>query len=334
MPTMKALPWPKSMKWGSGTMRWVRPLQSIVALFDGKVLAGDVAPGGQMAPIRFGDTTRGHRFLGNGEIKVAGFDDYAAKLEAAHVVLDPAERARRSCWPAPRSSAPKRRSRSKPDDGLLDEVAGLVEWPVPMLGTIDAQFMDVPPEVLIISMRTHQSYFATTTKDGQLANRFVVVANTVARDGGKAIVDGNERVLRARLSDAKFFWDEDRKLRLEERLPKLKDIVFHAKLGTPGRAGRAHRDAGRRDRRFVPGADADAGRPGGASLQGRPGHRHGGRIPRAAGRHGPLLRAQRKAAGRGRRRHPRSLQAGRAQRPLSAGARCRSPWRWPTSSIP
>ena len=120
----------------------------------------------------------------------------------------------------------------KADDGLLDEVAGLVEWPVPMLGTIDEQFMDVPPEVLIVSMKNHQRYFATTKSDGTLAGRFVVVANTEARDGGKAIVDGNERVLRARLSDAKFFWDQDRKVRLEERLPALKDIVFHAKLGT------------------------------------------------------------------------------------------------------
>ena len=127
---------------------------------------------------------------------------------------------------------------------------------MPLLGTIDAQFMDVPAEVLIVSMRTHQRYFATTTKDGRLANRFVVVANTVARDGGKAIVDGNERVLRARLSDAKFFWDQDRKQSLEARLPVLKDIVFHAKLGTQAerveRIVRLAADIAR----FVPGADA------------------------------------------------------------------------------
>jgi glycyl-tRNA synthetase beta chain len=252
---MRALPWPKSMKWGSGSMTWVRPLQSIVALFDGQVLAGEVAPGGQMAPIRFGDTTRGHRFLSKGEIKVAGFAGYAARLEAAHVVLDPAARKKLVLAGAEKLCAEAQVS-LKPDDGLLDEVAGLVEWPVPLLGTIDAQFMDVPPEVLIVSMRTHQRYFATTTKDGQLANRFVVVANTVARDGGKAIVDGNERVLRARLSDAKFFWDQDRKLRLEERLPVLKDIVFHAKLGT--QAERVERIArlAAEIARFVPGADA------------------------------------------------------------------------------
>jgi glycyl-tRNA synthetase beta chain len=228
---MKALPWPKSMKWGSGTMTWVRPLQSIVALFDGKVLAGEVAPGGEMAPIRFGDITRGHRFLSKGAIRVTGFADYTAKLRAAHVVLDPAERKKIVLEGAEKLCA-EAQVALRPDDGLLDEVAGLVEWPVPLLGTIDGQFMDVPPEVLIVSMRTHQRYFVTNRKDGALANRFVVVANNVARDGGRTIVDGNERVLRSRLADAKFFWDQDRKVRLEERLPALKDIVFHAKLGT------------------------------------------------------------------------------------------------------
>jgi glycyl-tRNA synthetase beta chain len=252
---MKALPWPKSMKWGSGTMTWVRPLQSIVALFDGKVLAGEVAPGGAMAPIKFGDTTRGHRFLSKGEIKVAGFADYAAKLEAAHVILDPAERRKIILAGAEKLCAEAQVS-LKSDEGLLDEVTGLVEWPVPMLGTIDGQFMDVPPEVLIVSMKIHQRYFATTKKGGSLANRFVVVANTLAHDGGKAIVGGNERVLRARLSDAKFFWDQDRKQSLEARLPALKDIVFHAKLGT--QAERVERIAGLAAEiaKFVPGADA------------------------------------------------------------------------------
>ena len=228
---MKALPWPKSMKWGSGTIQWVRPLQSIVALFDGKVLAGEISPGGRMAPIKFGDTTRGHRFLSKGEIKVTGFADYVAKLKAAHVVLDPAERKKIILEGAERLSR-EAQVTLKADEALLDEVAGLVEWPVPLLGTIDAQFMDVPSEVLITSMKAHQRYFATLKGDGALANRFVVVANNVARDGGKTIVDGNERVLRSRLSDAKFFWDQDRKVRLEERLPALKNVVFHAKLGT------------------------------------------------------------------------------------------------------
>jgi glycyl-tRNA synthetase beta chain len=230
---MKALPWPKSMKWSSGTMQWVRPLQGIVALFDGKVLAGQIEPGGQMAPVKFGDTTRGHRFLSKGEIKVAGFADYEAKLRAAHVVLDPAAR-KQTILDGAQALAAGAQVALKNDEGLLEEVAGLVEWPVPMLGTIDPQFMDVPPEVLTVSMKVHQRYFVTTRPDGTLANRFVVVANNVARDGGRTIVEGNERVLRSRLSDAKFFWEQDRKVRLEERLPALKDIVFHAKLGSQG----------------------------------------------------------------------------------------------------
>ena len=228
---LKALPWPKSMKWGSGTMHWVRPLQSIVALFDGKVLKGEVSPGGQMAPIAFGVATRGHRFLSKGTFEVASFADYAAKLREAHVILDAAERkaiilegARKLCADA--------QITLNEDEGLLEEVAGLTEWPVPMLGAIDAQFMDVPPEVLIVSMKVHLRFFTTAKADGTLANRFVVVANNVARDGGKTIVAGNERVLRGRLADAKFFWDQDRKTTLESRLPSLKQVVFHAKLGT------------------------------------------------------------------------------------------------------
>ncbi|UYN96651.1 MAG: glycine--tRNA ligase subunit beta [Enhydrobacter sp.] len=250
-PTAEALPgviefarllsWPKSMKWGSGTAQWVRPVQSIVAVFDGKVLDGDFPIGGDMAPVKFGDTTRGHRFLSNGEIRVSSFADYQAKLRDAHVLIDATERkkiiiegAERLCRSA--------QVGLKNDAALLDEVAGLVEWPVPLMGTIDAAFMDVPPEVLIVSMKTHQRYFSTEKKDGQLANRFVVVANNVAADGGRTIVDGNERVLRARLSDAKFFWDQDRKVRLEDRLLALKDVVFHAKLGSQAdRVGRIAR---------------------------------------------------------------------------------------------
>jgi glycyl-tRNA synthetase beta chain len=252
---MRTLPWPKSMKWSSGTRLWVRPLQSIVALFDGKVLSGEVGLFGTMEPIRFGNATRGHRFLSKGEITVTGFADYEAKLRAAHVVLDPAER-KRIILDGARKLTGEAQVALKNDEGLLEEVAGLVEWPVPMLGTIDAQFMDVPPEVLTVSMKTHQRYFVTNGPDGALANRFVVVANNIARDGGKTIVEGNERVLRSRLSDAKFFWDQDRKVTLEERLPTLKDIVFHAKLGTQAeRVERIVKLAGEIAKR-VPGADA------------------------------------------------------------------------------
>ncbi|MDO8976400.1 glycine--tRNA ligase subunit beta [Reyranella sp.] len=228
---MKALPWPKSMKWGSGTMQWVRPLQGVVALFDGKVLKGEVSPGGAMAPVVFGDTMRGHRFLSKGEFAVTNFADYEAKLRAAHVILDAAER-RKVILEGARQLCGDAQVTLRDDEGLVDEVTGLVEWPVPLIGTIDAQFMDVPAEVLIVSMKVHLRHFTTTKADGALANRFVVVANNVARDGGKVIVEGNERVLRARLSDAKFFWDQDRKTTLESRLPALKQVVFHAKLGT------------------------------------------------------------------------------------------------------
>ncbi len=243
---MKALPWPKSMKWGSSTATWVRPLQNILCVFDGKVVEGqfvigqlrskkDPATGVVFeAPdaINYNNLTIGHRFLSpHLSFAVKDFADYEAKLRDAHVVLDPAER-KKSILDGAQKLCTDAQVSLKVDDGLLDEVAGLVEWPVPLLGTIDAQFMDVPPEVLIVSMKTHQRYFATTRKDGQLANRFVVVANNVARDGGRTIVDGNERVLRARLSDAKFFWDQDRNVSLEERLPALKHVVFHAKLGT------------------------------------------------------------------------------------------------------
>ena len=254
---LKALPWPKSMKWGSGTMQWVRPLQSIIALFDGKVLKGEVLPGGAMAPIAFGDRTRGHRFLSQGDFAVSGFADYEAKLRASHVILDPAER-RKIILDGAQQLCSQAGVKLRDDDGLLDEVTGLVEWPVPLLGTIDAQFMDVPPEVLIVSMKVHLRHFTTTKADGGLANRFVVVANNVARDGGKVIVEGNERVLRARLSDAKFFWDQDRKTTLESRLPSLKQIVFHARLGTQAeRVERIVALAGE-IARSVPGADEAA----------------------------------------------------------------------------
>lgn len=226
-----ALPWPKSMRWADNSFRWVRPLQRILAIIDGKPLPLRLPLAEEGRALIAGNETEGHRFLAPGTVKVSGFDDYVAKLRKAYVVLDAAERkqiilqeaqlAARSC------QADLRR-----DDGLLDEVSGLVEWPVPLVGSIDGAFMDLPPEVLTTTMRTHQRYFALESKDGALAPRFLVVANMAARDGGKEIVKGNERVLRARLADAKFFWDLDRKATLESRLPALKDIVFQAKLGT------------------------------------------------------------------------------------------------------
>jgi glycyl-tRNA synthetase beta chain len=226
---IKALPWPKSMRAGIARFAWVRPMQSIVAILDGKVLAGAFDLGGASVP--FGDSTVGHRFMAPQRFAVTGFADYASKLKAAKVLLDPAERRAKILADATTAAA-KLGVKLRDDPGLLDEVTGLVEWPVVYSGAIDEKFMDVPAEVLVTSMRAHQKYFATLNADGSLARHFVVVANMETADGGKLVVAGNERVLRARLSDAKFFWDQDRKVRLEERLPSLVQRVFHAKLGT------------------------------------------------------------------------------------------------------
>jgi glycyl-tRNA synthetase beta chain len=228
---MIALPWPKSMRWAHYTQRWVRPLHSIVALLDGKVLDGAFDLGGKA--VAFGQTTRGHRFLSDGEITVSGFADYQAKLRAAHVILDAAER-RVIIKSQAEALAAAKGFKMKPDEGLLDEVTGLVEWPVVLMGNIDKQFMDVPAEVLTTSMRTHQKYFAVEHADGKLAPHFLVVANITASDGGKQIIIGNERVLRARLSDAQFFWQQDQKVKLADRVPGLSGITYHAKLGSVG----------------------------------------------------------------------------------------------------
>ncbi|SMF81990.1 glycyl-tRNA synthetase beta chain [Azospirillum oryzae] len=228
---MAELPWPKSMRWGTGTVRWVRPLHSIIALFGGRVLDGGYDIGGTQGRVAFGNVTRGHRFLAPDAFTVESFADYKEKLLAAKVVLDREERKAKIKADAEALAAAQGLTLS-PDDALLEEVAGLVEWPVVLMGGIDESFMDVPSEVLITSMRTHQKYFAVLDAEGRMAPRFIVVANTETLDGGKAVVAGNERVLRARLSDAKFFWDQDRKTKLEARVPALEKITFHAKLGT------------------------------------------------------------------------------------------------------
>ena len=219
------LPWPKSMRWGTNPTRWVRPLHGIVCVLDGKVVPVE------FAGVKAGDTTVGHRFLKPGAIKVKAFADYAAKLKTANVLVEPEARAKIIAQDLAKLAAAEKLT-VKDDPALLAEVTGLAEWPVPLLGTIDAAFMDVPAEVLTSAMRKHQKYFALENKDGSLANRFGVIANMTTKDKGKAIVAGNERVLRARLSDAKFFWDQDRKKSLESRVPKLEERVFQAKLGT------------------------------------------------------------------------------------------------------
>ncbi|MBX7200169.1 MAG: glycine--tRNA ligase subunit beta [Rhodospirillaceae bacterium] len=219
------LPWPKSMRWADNPARWVRPVQGILCVFGGKVV-----------PVHFAgrtacDETAGHRFLAPAAIKVKDFADYKDKLAKANVLVEAAARTKVIVAELAKLAAAEKLT-VQDDPGLLAEVTGLVEWPVPLLGTIDAAFMDVPAEVLTSAMRKHQKYFALSTPDGKLANRFGVIANMTTADNGAAIIAGNERVLRARLSDAKFFWVQDRKEKLESRVAKLKERVFHAKLGT------------------------------------------------------------------------------------------------------
>lgn len=228
-----ALPWPKSMRWGYDSQRWVRPLHGILAVFDGKPLKGAL-PMGEGREIAFANTTRGHRFLAPEPFEVTGFADYRDKLLNAKVMLDPAER-RATIAEQAGALAKSAGVAVKDDPGLLDEVAGLVEWPQVLMGRIDATYMDLPGEVLSTSMRAHQKYFSTETPGGGLADRFLVVANMAApagSDRAATIVAGNERVLRARLADARFFWDQDRQQPLSSRVPALKDVVFHARLGT------------------------------------------------------------------------------------------------------
>lgn len=224
---VRTFPWPKSMRWGSGTLRWIRPLKRIIALFDGQVIPFEIDG------IESGDTTEGHRFLGSGKpFAVKDFADYRAKLEREHVLLDVADRKLRILDAARKVCADKGLALVD-DDGLLDEVAGLAEWPTPILGDMDPQFLSLPPEVVRLSMKVHQKYFAVRdpAKHG-LAPHFVVVANVEASDGGKALAAGNSRVLSARLNDARFFWDEDQKVGFEPWLKKLEGVTFHAKLGT------------------------------------------------------------------------------------------------------
>jgi glycyl-tRNA synthetase beta chain len=222
---VKSFPWPKSMRWGCGRLRWVRPLQSIICLLDGKVVPFEVHG------IRSGKETRGHRFMAHEPFKVRRFKDYEEKLRDAKVILDGDERARIILEGA-RKAAAKEGLTLLEDEALLAENAGLTEWPVVLLGSFDEEFLSVPPEVLATSMKAHQKCFSLRKKDGALANRFIVVANLEARDKGNAIVAGNERVIRARLADAKFFFEQDRKVMLPDRVPKLKEIVFHEKLGS------------------------------------------------------------------------------------------------------
>jgi glycyl-tRNA synthetase beta chain len=222
---IRTLPWPKSMRFPAAPFRWVRPLQSVVCLLDGRILKLD------LGEVPVGMESRGHRFLFRSTFNVSNFADYRNQLRRAYVILDPAER-RKVIADQLAKTAQDSGFTLKQDEVLLDEVTGLVEWPVVLMGRIERDFMELPPEVLTTSMRTHQKYFACLDGKGALAPHFLLVSNMSTEDGGKAIVAGNERVLRARLSDAKFFWDQDRKQKLASRIDKLKERVFHAKLGS------------------------------------------------------------------------------------------------------
>ncbi len=228
---IREFPWPKSMRWSSGNLRWVRPLHSILATFGPQTEAPQVVQF-SVDGIGAGDVTRGHRFLAPKPFSVRRFEDYVQKLERAKVVLDADRRAQMILADA-RNLAFAQGCELVEDDALLAEVAGLVEWPLVLMGSFDPSFLKIPPEVIRATIRTNQKCFvlrdASTAK---LTNRFILVANTESVDGGKAIVAGNERVIRARLADAKFFWDADLQVKLEDRLPKLEDIIFHERLGT------------------------------------------------------------------------------------------------------
>jgi glycyl-tRNA synthetase beta chain len=220
-------PWPKSMTWGTGKLRWVRPLHSLLCVFDRRIVPA------QVAGVRVGDISEGHRFMGaRRPFRARDFDEYREALAGHFVVLDVAERKRRILDRAHALCA-ARGLELVEDPGLLDEVAGMVEWPAPILGDMNPRFLDLPAEVVRTSMRTHQRYFAVRAAGSQaLAPHFLCVANIDSADGGALIAAGNARVLSARLDDARFFWESDRQKPLESRLETLKGVTFHARLGT------------------------------------------------------------------------------------------------------
>ncbi|EKD60804.1 MAG: hypothetical protein ACD_54C00544G0004, partial [uncultured bacterium] len=258
--TIRNFPWPKSMRWGNGSLRWVRPLQSILCLLSDEA-------GAHVVPvlvdgIAAGNTTEGHRFLGAGRFTVQGFDDYVVKLKRSFVVLDSAER-EAAIWQGAQNLAFAAGMEVVPDNGLLTEVAGLVEWPVPLMGRIGEAFLGLPPEVLQTSMKEHQKFFSVKNPKTGRIEGFVTVANTETADHGETILKGNQKVLSARLSDAKFFWENDLRVAkanpdepMKEWLDGLKSVTFHNKLGS--QADRIARIAAlAREIAPLVGADAD-----------------------------------------------------------------------------
>ncbi len=254
--TIRNFPWPKSMRWGSGNMRWVRPLHSILCILTDET-------GAQVVPlevegIKSGDTTEGHRFMAPGRFPVTSFEDYAAKLKRAFVVLSPQERAEH-IWNDAQNMAFAAGLEVVDDKGLLAEVAGLVEWPVVLMGQIDDEFLELPPEVLQTSMKEHQKFFSVRNPKTGRIERFITVANRETADNGATILAGNQKVLSARLADAKFFWENDLRIAksdMSQWTRALENVTFHNKLGT--QAERIDRIAAlARELAPVTGADAD-----------------------------------------------------------------------------
>ena len=230
---IRNFPWPKSMRWGAGALRWVRPLHSIICLLTNDT--GSTVVPVQIDDIAAGDTTRGHRFMGPDAFSVTGFDDYATKLKRAHVILDPQER-QDMIWQDATNMAFANGLEVVDDRGLLAEVAGLVEWPVVLMGKIADEFLDLPPEVLQTSMKEHQKFFSVRDPKSGKITRFITVANRETADNGATILAGNQKVLSARLADAKFFWENDLRVAQGDGLTawtdRLSNVTFHNKLGS------------------------------------------------------------------------------------------------------
>ncbi len=229
--TIRNFPWPKSMRWGAGSLKWVRPLQSILCVLSDE--AGAAIVDFEIDGFKPGDTTQGHRFMAPGPIRVTGFDDYAAKLRAAHVVLSAEDRAE-AIWHDATQLAFAQGLEVVEDKGLLNEVAGLVEWPVALMGAIDTDFLELPAEVLQTSMKEHQKFFSVKDKRGKITH-FITIANRETADNGATILAGNQKVLSARLADAKFFWENDLRVAsvdITQWTDALANVTFHNKLGS------------------------------------------------------------------------------------------------------
>lgn len=225
----KNLVWPKSMRWGSNTAMWVRPLRNVLCIFEAQVVPGAIDLGAGV--LSFNDQTWGHRFMAPASIQISDPTQYLSALASAYVLADPAQRS--ATIQSQMSALAQPHGLTLPEDaGLLEEVTGLVEWPVALMGTIDARYMHLPPEVLVTSLKVNQKYFTLQDVTGTLAPVYMVVANIMASDGGAAILEGNARVLNARLADAEFFYQHDLKKNLEDFLTPLHKVIFHADLGT------------------------------------------------------------------------------------------------------